>query len=40
MADDGEFAPPATGCHGVHICTAGGRPVTRGNAGPLLSGGI
>lgn len=40
MADGGEFVPPATGCHGAHICTARGRPATRGNAGPLLSGGI
>ena len=22
MADGGEFVPPATGCHGAHICTA------------------
>ncbi|MDQ1846583.1 hypothetical protein RBA68_29835, partial [Pseudomonas aeruginosa] len=40
MADGGEFVPPATGCHGAHICTARGHPATRGNAGPLLSGGI
>ncbi|AWE93974.1 hypothetical protein CLJ1_0706 [Pseudomonas paraeruginosa] len=40
MADGGEFAPPATGCHGAHICTARSRPATRGNAGPALCGGI